>query len=165
MARSDAGPPRSCKTGSFSLPTMFRTTDTGWLGADCSGLLMTWASLADSRCLAEVSSRSLSSVLLPPDRSHPGPKACSTCYTSSDAMEVPRLLMWKCGMSGLETSCVMHACMELLAFSSKASLFCTKSTSTVLSVGMPISDGMTAFVYELDSLGTLLLVPLYLYAW
>ncbi|GKB16428.1 hypothetical protein Tco_0850351 [Tanacetum coccineum] len=39
-AASDAGPPRSCVTGSFPLPTMFHMADVGWLGADCSGLLM-----------------------------------------------------------------------------------------------------------------------------
>ncbi|GJT40010.1 hypothetical protein Tco_0939875 [Tanacetum coccineum] len=64
----------------------------------------------------------------------------------------------------------------------KASLFYTKSTFAILSVGMPISAGMTTsvpyvnengvsllldfiMVCELDSLGTLLLVPLHLYAW
>ncbi|GKB03780.1 probable LRR receptor-like serine/threonine-protein kinase [Tanacetum coccineum] len=40
MVASDAGLPRSCKTGSFPLPIVFRTVDVGWLGADCSGLLM-----------------------------------------------------------------------------------------------------------------------------
>nr|GEU39637.1 ribonuclease H-like domain-containing protein [Tanacetum cinerariifolium] len=39
-AASDEGPSRSCVTGSFPLPTMFRTSDVGWLGADYSGLLM-----------------------------------------------------------------------------------------------------------------------------
>nr|GEZ90052.1 hypothetical protein [Tanacetum cinerariifolium] len=39
-AASDAGPPRSYETGSFLLPTVFRTADVGWLGADCLGLLM-----------------------------------------------------------------------------------------------------------------------------
>ncbi|GKB46781.1 hypothetical protein Tco_0897534, partial [Tanacetum coccineum] len=77
---------------------------------------------------------------------------------------------------------------------SKASLFCTRSTFAVLSVGMPISIGITAsvqyvnengvsplldfimlrlrfalstrpLVYEPDILGTLLSVPLRLYAW
>ncbi|GJS15943.1 hypothetical protein Tco_0410415 [Tanacetum coccineum] len=64
----------------------------------------------------------------------------------------------------------------------RASLFYTKSTFAILSVGMPISAGMTTsvpcvnengvsllldfiMVCELDSLGTLLLVPLHLYAW
>nr|GEV68864.1 putative reverse transcriptase domain, zinc finger, CCHC-type, aspartic peptidase domain protein [Tanacetum cinerariifolium] len=37
---SNAGPPRSCVTGSFPLPAVFRTADVGWLGAVCSGLLM-----------------------------------------------------------------------------------------------------------------------------
>ncbi|GJW37301.1 hypothetical protein Tco_0060221 [Tanacetum coccineum] len=40
MAASDAGPPRSCETGSFPFPTVFHTTDVGWLGVDCSELLM-----------------------------------------------------------------------------------------------------------------------------
>nr|GFB10446.1 reverse transcriptase domain-containing protein [Tanacetum cinerariifolium] len=39
-AASDAGPSRSCITGSFPLPTVFSTADVGWLGADYSGLLM-----------------------------------------------------------------------------------------------------------------------------
>ncbi|GJR89315.1 hypothetical protein Tco_0213326 [Tanacetum coccineum] len=40
LAALDTGPPRSYETGSFLLLTMFRTADVGWLGADCSGLLM-----------------------------------------------------------------------------------------------------------------------------
>ncbi|GJU53961.1 hypothetical protein Tco_1227675 [Tanacetum coccineum] len=39
-ATPDAGPPQSCETGSFPLPTVFHTADMGWLGADYSGLLM-----------------------------------------------------------------------------------------------------------------------------
>nr|GEY88246.1 hypothetical protein [Tanacetum cinerariifolium] len=39
-AASDAGPPRSCVTGSFPFSAVFRTADVGWLGAVCSGLLM-----------------------------------------------------------------------------------------------------------------------------
>nr|GEY65406.1 hypothetical protein [Tanacetum cinerariifolium] len=39
-AASDAGPPRSCETGFFPLPTVFHTADVAWLGADCSELLM-----------------------------------------------------------------------------------------------------------------------------
>ncbi|GJY95732.1 ATP synthase subunit alpha, chloroplastic [Tanacetum coccineum] len=32
----DAGPPRSCEIGSFTLPTIFRTADASWLEMDCS---------------------------------------------------------------------------------------------------------------------------------